>query len=54
MQKVTTGMRERERGICDLEWVEKENKFTSGTERCENIKNLYLNKNGGIYFLHNI
>ena len=24
--------------------VEKENKFTLGTERCENIKNLYINK----------
>ena len=40
----------RERGIGDLEWVdrerevEKENEFTLGTERCENIKNLYINK----------
>ena len=25
--------------------VEKENKFTLHTERCENIKNLYINKN---------
>ena len=24
--------------------VEKKNKFTLGTERCENIKNLYINK----------
>ena len=24
--------------------VEKENKFTLGTERCENIKNLYIYK----------
>ena len=24
--------------------VEKENKFTLGTNRCENIKNLYINK----------
>ena len=24
--------------------LEKENKFTLGTERCENIKNQYLNK----------
>ena len=24
--------------------VEKENKFTLGTERCENIKNMYVNK----------
>ena len=47
MQEVTTEMRGR--GINDLEWidmegVEKENK-TLGTERCENIKNLFINKN---------
>ena len=24
--------------------LEKENKFTLGTERCENIKNLYINR----------
>ena len=24
--------------------VEKENTFTLGTEKCENIKNLYINK----------
>ena len=46
MQEVTTGMSGR--GIGDLEWVdrgmEKKNKFTLGTERCEIIKNLYINK----------
>ena len=49
MQEVTTGMRER--GIDDLEWVdkeqegaEKENK-TLGRERCENTRNVYINKN---------
>ena len=26
--------------------VEKKNALTLGTERCENIKNLYMNKNG--------
>ena len=45
MQEVTTGMRER--GIGDLEWNDREAWrkkiiFTLGTERCENIKNLYL------------
>ena len=47
MQKVTTGTREegylllgmgRQRGI------KEKNKFTLGTERYENIKNMYTNK----------
>ena len=46
MQEVTTGMRER--GIGDLQWVDREEcrkKITLGTERCENINNLYIIKN---------
>ena len=36
-------------GIGDLEWVDREgrrkkSKFTLGTERCENMKNLYVCK----------
>ena len=46
MQEVTTGMRERRIG--DLEWVDKEGwrkkKITLGTEGCEKIKNLFINK----------
>ena len=50
MLKVTTEMREREIG--DLEWVDRDGwkkkikikKYSLGTERCENIKNLYTNK----------
>ena len=41
MQEVTTGMRlrmGRQRGM------EKEKYFTLGTEKCKNIKNLYINK----------
>ena len=39
----------RERGIGDLEWNDREAWrkkiiFTLGTERCENIKNLHINK----------
>ena len=38
----------RESGIDDLEWVErgcvKKKYKTLGTERCENIMNLYINK----------
>ena len=44
MQEVTRGMRGGE-GIGDIgrqRGVEKENKFTLGTERCENIRNLYI------------
>ena len=32
-------------GICRERSVEKEHLFTLGTERCENIKNLKMNKN---------
>ena len=48
MQEVTTGMREK--GINNFEWVDREgwrrkNKIKPlGTERCENFKNLYINK----------
>ena len=42
MQEVTTGMRETG-GVGRKGGVEKENK-TLGTERCENINNLYINK----------
>ena len=31
-------------GMRQQKMVEKENKFTLGTEKCENIKNLYINK----------
>ena len=45
MQKVTTGIRERgiwQLGMGQQRGVGKKNKFTLGTERCENIKNLYI------------
>ena len=38
---------ERKREIGDLEWVERDGrkkKNSLGTERCENVKNLYINK----------
>ena len=47
MQEAITGMRER--GIGDLEWVDREGwrikVYTLGRERCENLKNLYININ---------
>ena len=44
--------REREReelatSMCLQRGAEKKNKFTLGTERCENIKNLYINTKYG-------
>ena len=45
MHEVTTGMRES--GIDDMERVDREGwrtKIKLGTERCENIKNLFENK----------
>ena len=47
MQEITTGMRERG-GLTTWNWsTEKggEEKITLGTERCENIKTLFINNN---------
>ena len=51
MKEVTTEMREREReggnwrlGMGRPRGVEKKNKFTLGTERCENSNNRFIKK----------
>ena len=44
IQEVMTGMRKK--GINSMEWIDREDVLilTLGTERCENIDTLYINK----------